>query len=405
MAAVSWVYSAYTSTGKRQTGTMTALSAEEVRQFLRKKNLFPESVSCIDELHSDSTPATSRVYLPFDALCRLTTGLSALLESGSDFKSCLVALQQISNDAKTRRVLHTLSELISSGKKVSESLAYFPEVFSESYIAVVRISEINGSFQEAFSSLAESLTTQQEVRRRLRNAMIYPLVMCSVASLVVLFLLAYVLPDLTRMLLDLHQELPITTKLLLAGGQFFQEYQQVLLAVFLLLLLGVYQITRSSKLKQSLEPVLFYIPVIRSFYQTYILYDFAQKMKILLAGRLTFSSALEIMQTASISSVFRQSLVEIVLKLREGQRVAECFQSAPLLNAEFQHFIQVGASSGKFQVAFESLAKLYLKKVDTSIQTTLSLLEPLLILFMGGVIGFIVISVLLPIFQTSQISL
>jgi len=325
--------------------------------------------------------------------------LATLTKSGVPILRALLIISQQSDSAGLRTILAKVSADVREGKSFSESLAAWPRVFSSFYIAMVRSGEDSGALQEVLFRIARYRRKQEEMLARFRAALAYPLLMAVVGTGTVVFMFTYVLPKLIAVFDQIGQELPWATQVVLGISDFLQVnglYLLIGVSVFIILALRA-GATRAGRVffgSLSLR-----IPVVKTFILYNDLGRFCRTLEILIRSGIPILRALSVSVPVVTNEVLRKELGRCARDLEQGMSFGVSLQSVRRLPPFLVSLVSVGEESGKLDDALLEVADTYEAECDETMRILASLLEPAMILVMGLIVGFIVVAMLLPIFQ------
>jgi len=316
---------------------------------------------------------------------------------------CLGTLIEQMEHAPLKRVLSHVRQQVREGRSLADALQAHPRVFSSIYINMVRAGEESGTVETVLARLADYSEVQARLLRTVQSALTYPLLMVLVASAILVFLLAYVVPQVTRIFSETGQKLPLVTRLLIGLSSFLADYWWMLLVISAVGMLGGARLLRTSKGREWYDWLLLRLPWIGRLLQRLSVARVARTLSTLLASGVPLLSALDIVTHLVSNSLLRRALEEARASVQEGESLAAPLKRSGLFPALLIQMITVGERSGELEGLLTRAAEAYDEEVATSLARLTSLLEPLTILVMGGVVLFIVLAILLPIFELNQL--
>jgi len=383
-------YKAYTSNGKTIKGTITADTQDAALLRLKEKGFYPVNI--------EQAQARSLRFGYFwrkqkERLADFSTQLAVLIGSGVPLREALGSLSE-EYYGNWKAVISGLKEAVQEGSSLSRAMSKYPEIFPDFYRAMIEASESSGTLPEALNSLAEFLELQRRINAKVTASMLYPAFMIVVAVFVLSFVFSFVIPKMTKIFEASTASLPWVTVILIKLSRFMQNYWMlVLVAVGG----GIYSMYRFHKAKpEILHRILLKVPVLRSLYYS----RFTGTFGFLLKGGVPIVKALELAAKACGNVILLQKLKDTARIVSEGGSVAGAMEGvSPVL----KQLIRTGESSGTLAELMEKASHAYREEFMRSVERALSLLEPVMVLVMGAVVGFIVFAVLLPIFQMNQL--
>ncbi|HEX8947685.1 MAG TPA: type II secretion system F family protein [Dissulfurispiraceae bacterium] len=384
-------YKGYRPDGSRAAGTIEADGLQDAIAAVRKQDIFPKEVG-------EFSPAESKWFLRRNddvLLPYITRQLSTLLSSGVPLIEALKSLSE-ENKGVWKGLLVDIRETVSGGASLSRSLRAYPKIFPEFYVNMVEAGEQSSTLEKVLERLADFLEKQTAIRARIRVAMIYPVFMICVGFVVMSFLFTFVIPKIVRIFESSKAALPFATRVLIAISNLFVHYWWLLAGLSLALVYAL------RKLKESrsgmLDGWLLRMPggVIQSLYFS----RFARTLGFLLGGGLPMLKSLELSAKAVGNGVLENHIRDAGKRVAEGARLAASLEGFPPVLLQL---ISTGEKGGRLVEILNKAADSYEEEFGRKVQKALSLLEPSMILLMGLVVGFIVLAVLLPMFQLNQL--
>jgi len=325
--------------------------------------------------------------------------LASLLKSGVPILSALAILREQSENPPLKYILTEVYNAIKEGESFSEALKKYPKVFSPLYLALVKTGEDSGDLPNALLRIAEYRQKEEEFLSKFRTALIYPLFMVLVGIGTVIFMLVFVLPKISQIFLNLGQELPLPTRIVLKLSLFFKEKIVWLVFILLLIIFIILRYLKTEKGRKNFDHFKLRVFLLGSFILKTELARFSRTLSLLLKNGLSVIKAIElsipVLGNEILSNCFSNSLVQ----LKQGGSFGRSLKESKIIPLFMSNLISVGEESGKLSEAMEEIAFSYEKDTEDTIKVFTTLLEPILILVIGGIIGFMVIAMLLPIFE------
>ncbi len=396
-------YEALSPTGRLTRGTQEADSAAAAREALRDRKLYPTRV---EEERSDPAGA-GRGGLHFGrrvqlgALVNATTQLGVLLRSGMPLTRCLEALGEQSEDRRLRKVLAQVRDQVSQGSSLSDALAMHPD-FDGLYVNLVRAGESTGNLERSLEGLGKMLTTRQRLRRRIWGALAYPILMSLVGGGLLVVMLTFVLPQVVQLFDDTDQILPWPTRLLLGTADLLRNHWLGIALLAGFLVAGGILALRNEGVRLRVDGWKLRLPLFGGLLKKAATARIAGALGVLLRGGVPLLEALRASSGVAGNKVLEALLKESAERVRVGSPLAEPLSSGGLLPPVAIHMVRVGEESGSLDEMLLYVAELFEEEVETTVSALSSLLEPLMILVMGAIVGFMVLAILLPILSLNQ---
>jgi general secretion pathway protein F len=268
---------------------------------------------------------------------------------------------------------------------------------------MIRAGEASGALDRVLLKIADHAESAARLQSQFRAALTYPLVMALVGSGVVIFLLTYVVPKITRVFIEAHQALPLPTRVLMATGAFLADYGMFLLLVATVAALGLRNYAKTENGSRRLERIAFSIPWLGAVLRNVAMGRFTHTMATMTSGGLPFLDALEISRSVTGSNLVADTLEKARVAISEGGSLSANLQQSDLFNPMVVDMIAVGERSGELETMFAKSADALDEEVKNNVETMASLLEPMMILVMAGVVLLVILAVLLPVFEMNEL--
>ena len=396
-------YQAYNVDGRLHKGVLEADSARQARSLLREQGLTPHKVEVIAANDPAAGARLRPVALSSTELTQLTRGLASLLEAGLTVEQSFNALIEQAESERMRQVLAALRGEVIAGNTVARALAAFPNVFSELYRTLVASGESSGQLPRVLSKLSDYLEERQALRARLALALIYPAIVMGVALVVVGALLIYVLPQVVQVFQHAHQQLPLLTRGLIWLSGFLQATWIAWVAAAAVAIVGLRVALGRPKARAALHTWLWRAPAIGRVLRHLDASRLAATLSILVGSRVPILQALDAGTGVMTLVPMRNALTQAARGVREGMPLARALGATAAFPPVMVHLIASGEASGRLDEALERAARQQQNDIAIRLAAFAALFEPLMILFMGGVVLAIVLAILLPIFQLNQL--
>ncbi len=396
-------YDALNSAGKSIRGIIDAESARAARVKLRGQGIYPTEIREEGESGPAGTPVISLFSrIKAKDLALLSRQLATLMEAGIPLVHSLSALIGQLAHPLLKKTMTQIRESVREGRSLTDALALYPKIFSPLFIGMVRAGEASGTLTATLSRWADFSESQVALRQRIRAALIYPVFMFIVGVGVLFFLMAFVVPTVTKIFSDLGQALPLPTVMLIAVSDFMSRYWWAIVGALVALGLWVRRLLRQEAGALFWDRLKMRLPLAGELHRKLALSRWSRTMGTLLGGGLPLLSALEISQGVVANRLLSQSLAEAREGIREGQEMALALKRSGLFPPMILEMVGVGEKSGELGRMLDKVSGTLEGEVESDIRTLVSLLEPVMILAMGVGVGFIALSILLPILEMSQ---
>jgi general secretion pathway protein F len=399
-------YRALNAAGRTIKGIVDADSSRAARLKLRRNGIY------LVELHEEAEAHSEKRDLDVFRLLRriklqetavMVRQLSTLLSAGLPLvESFTAVIEQVPNPS-LKKIATQVRERVNEGSSLADAFAQHPRVFSALFVNMTRAGERSGTLEIVLERLADFTEKQVAFRHKIAAAMVYPILMTFVGIGVLGFLLGYVIPTVTQIFEDLKQTLPLPTLLLMTASDALRRFWWVGLVGVALILLAVDRYGRTEAGRLVLDRFKLKAPIFGQLTLKIAIARFSRTLAILLNSGVPVLTSLDIVKNVVNNQVLQHVIAEARDNIREGQDIAPPLRRSQLFPPLVIHMIAVGEKSGKLEDMLLRVADTFEAEVETSVQGLTALIEPLMILVMGSVVGFIALSILLPIFQINQI--
>lgn len=396
-------YSAKTNAGEAKSGTIEAASAELAISALQARGF----IITFLEPEQASTPWYQRALGRFERvktreIVILSRQLATLFEAKVPIVEALkVLVAETSNPAARRHLSELLSD-IQGGFSVSAAMARHPALFSTFYVNMVKSGEESGKLEEIFSYLADYLERSYELESKAKSALIYPAFVFTAFIVVFVLMLVVVIPRLSSILLEAGAEIPIYTRAVIGLSSFLRQFGVFLLILLLGGVIVLWRYVQTSSGRTALSRFLIELPVFGELYRKFFLARLADNLETLLSGGVTVLRSLEITADVIGNEVYAQIVRQVREQVRGGSPLSAAFARYQDIPSLMTQMMRVGEETGKLEFVLKTMSRFYRREVDNALSSMVSLIEPLLIIVLGLGIGFLVASVLLPIYNLSS---
>jgi len=397
-------YLALDGTGREVKGVVEGDTDRQARQSLRERGLTPLEVALIED-----QPARSRHRIGWrrglsrSDLTLLTRQFATLARAGLPIEECLGVLIDQSESSSARNVLASVRGRVLEGQSLARSLASVPRAFPEIYRAMVDAGEQSGRLAEVLERLADYTEQRDALRQKISLAFVYPAIVTVVALGVVGMLLVYVVPQVTRVFVNLGQALPWPTRLLIAMSEFVKAGGILWPAILVALVIAIPLALRNPAVRRMWHKRLLGLPLVGRLVRGVNAARFADTLGILTASGVPLLAALTSAVTVMGNVPMRDAVEDAVRRVREGGALAHALGRAKIFPPLVVHLIASGEASGKLDVMLARAAEAQSREMENWVRWMTALLEPVLILAMGMVVLFVVVAILLPIFEMNQL--
>jgi general secretion pathway protein F len=399
----SFRYSAYGRNGSEVAGVIDAGSARDARERLKKDGLLPRTIVPAGEAVAGGVLKSMRTRVSLPELALMTRRLATLIGSAVPVFESVATLYAQEKPGELKNILSRLREKLAEGSGLAGAMASEPRVFSSSYVSMVAAGEASGALEIILERLAGFLEDQDAIRSKVVTALAYPILMVMVGSGVMMFLLGFVVPKIVTIFEQSKAALPLITVVLIKTSHFVQKGWWALLLGAGAVVAAYRRLARREEFRRRQDRLLLRLPLAGTLWQQLILSRFAKVLGLLLASGVPVIKAMDITSAAVVNREYRACLTRVRGELIEGASLSASLGKSPLFPPLLVHMIAVGEKSGELEKMLTRTGDAFEREFEASITRLMALLEPLLVLGMGVCVGFVVVAVLLPIFQLNQL--
>ena len=401
-------YVALDEKGRQRKGFVDAPGIAAARQKLREENVYPVEINQASDRKEPSLAGVFKMNIwervSANDVAIFTRQLSTLLGAGMPLVPSLSILMKQANNPLLKKSLAQIREQVNEGKSLTESMSGFPKIFPPFYLNMVRAGEASGTINLVLERLADFSENQQALMNKVRSALAYPVIMFFMGSAVIFLLMAFVVPKITGIFADMHQTLPLITIILITISNFLKSFWWLIL---ILLAAGVaafkYMTTGTEAGKRQWDNAKLKIPVWGQVNRKIAIARFSRTLATLLQSGVPLLSAMEIVRNVVNNIIIGEAINKASKDLEEGKGLSGPLTQSGIFPPLVTEMIAVGEQSGTLERMLNRIATAYETEAQTDILVMTSLLEPIMILVMGLIVGFIVFSILLPIFGMNQL--
>ena len=391
-------YTIRDANGQTRSGKVEAPNAEELRKRLQAEGL--QVLEVTEDRKAPRVPAGGYGRVKLTDLAIFARQFSTMLDAGVSLIRCLDVLQAQTNNARLRKILMDLSARVESGESLSRSMARHPKAFSQLIIGLIRAGEVGGVLEESLQRIAAFLEKDVQLRRKIRTALTYPVIVLLVAIGIVIFLVSWLVPQFAQLFKELGiEELPAPTQFLVdLSALFTQRWYVVIIAVVAILI--AYKLFVSTRVgRRVADRVKLRIPVFGPLHHKIVMARFSRTMGTLLASGVPILQAMETVAGVVGNSVVSDAVIESRARIREGEKIADPLQRSKMFPPMVVHMVSVGEESGSLDHMLNKIADFYENEVEMTIASLTAAIEPVMIVLLGFIVGFIVISMFLPMIE------
>ena len=393
-------FQARTITGEIKSGIVEASTREAALSALKEKEFY------VTALQEHAPPIYAIKLNIFERVSKkdiaiFSRQLAIMFKSRIPLVETLRTLSQQMNNAFFQENILKIAEDVEGGTSLSKALAVHPKIFSSFYVSMVSSGEASGKLTDVFLYLADYLEKEHHLKSKLIGAFIYPSFILAVFIGVVALIVGYVIPQLSTILKETGQELPLITRIVISVSDFTRTKGWVLVIVFAILALIIYQILKMPKGKSFFDKNILRVPFVGDFMRKFYITRVALNLSTLISGGLPITQALQITSEVVGNDKYRDIMLEAKEDVRKGDPVSSILKRYPqFISPLFYQMVVVGEKTGTIDTSLINVVSFYQGEVNRALDDFIKLLEPILIVVLGLVVGGLMASVLLPIYTT-----
>jgi general secretion pathway protein F len=404
-------YKALNTNGKKSSGIIDAESSSAAKLKLRQTGLFPTMLRRIESDSKDRWGKKFSFFKGFSLFSRISSAelsmivrqISTLLSSGFPLVKTISTLIPQTKSTQMAKVLSHVKDAIEEGSSFAGALSLYPTVFSPIFINMVEAGESSGTLEIVLERLADYTEKREDSKKKIQASLAYPVLMSLIGVSVLIILLTYVVPGIITIFSDMNQTLPMPTLVLISVSSFFKSYWWIIVSSPFLFLFLLFLIRKSDKGAWALDTVIISLPVAGSVFKKNIAARFTRTLGSLLENGVPMLPALNITRNIAGNLVVAKLISKAYDAVEQGGELADVLSENPVFPSLASQMIKIGETSGELEKMLEKTADLFEKEVESTITALTSLIEPLIILAMGIVVGCIILAITLPIFEINQL--
>ncbi|MGE5842094.1 MAG: type II secretion system F family protein [Deltaproteobacteria bacterium] len=399
-----YLYKATTLSGQTVEGAMDGKDEEAIIQSLHRLGYIPIRITSHQEKGTGfRLPSFLRQRVGVKSLLTFTQELSTLVSAGLPLDRSLDILGSLTENEALRETVKDVLKRVEGGNSLAEALSNHPRVFPKLYINMVKAGESGGFLDTILSRLAQYLQSSKEIRDHLISVMIYPLILVLVTGISIIVLVTFVIPRFATIFGDMKQTIPLPTQIVLTFSQLVKDYWWAGVGAVLLIYFGLKAYTKDEERKWKWDRSKLGWMVVGDLIKKVEVARFARTLGTLLQSGVSILPAFNLVKEISQNLAISRSITHVHDRLREGKGISRSMEETGVFPPLAIHMISVGEETGTIDAMLLKVAEAYDESVRTAVKRFVSLLEPLIILVMGGVILFIVISILWAILSMNEL--
>jgi type IV pilus assembly protein PilC len=398
-----FAYSAISIDGVESVGEIHAPDLEAAREQLRIRGLVAHMLHELPASGEDGFRTTFKKIKP-RSMQIFSRQFATMIEAGLNIVAALVILEEQTDDPYLAEVIAELRADVEGGLLLSQAMARHPKVFNVLYVSMVQAGEASGMLDNVLDRVAEQIEKETKLKRRVKGAMVYPTVVFTFATLVLVAMLMFIVPIFARIFTTLHGQLPLLTRIVLKASDLLRERWYIIFPLLAALIWGALRYKRTEAGRQAWDRFKLRVPLkIGEVVLKVTMARLLRTLATLVAAGVDIIKALDIAGSTAGNWVVERALHEARIKVQEGVPIAEPLTADPIFPPMVSQMIRIGEETGELEQMLSKIADFYEDEVDSAIQSLTSIIEPIMMIGVGFMVGIIIISMYLPMFKLMQL--
>ncbi len=397
-------WSGKTTKGTIQKGELTANTREEVIAYLRKQNIIPTIITQKQKAKSAFSLPGFGARVNDKDIVVFTRQFATMIDAGLPLVQALEILEKQTENKKLASVIGDVKADVEGGSTYADALKKHPRVFSDLYANMVAAGESGGILDTILNRLAGYIEKSMKLKRQVKGAMIYPAAIVIVAIIVIWIILAKVIPTFAKMFSTLGGVLPVPTRIVIGASNFLSGIGGlIVIACIIGSIIGIIMAKRTYKGRKIIDTILLRLPILGILLRKVAVSKFTRTLGTLIGSGVPILEGLDITAKTAGNVVVQEEVLKVRKEVAEGKTIAEPLSKSKVFPPMVTQMIAVGESTGAIDTMLSKIADFYDDEVDAAVTNLTAMLEPVIIVFLGGVIGFIVIAMYMPIFKLIEL--
>lgn len=393
----TYVWSGRTRDGKRQTGELIAKSKDEVISILRKQNILVTSVT--------SGAKKLSIKLPFKLgikdkdIVVFTRQFATMIDAGLPLIQCLDILAKQTDNKTFANAINEIRQDVEAGSTYADALKKHPKIFNDLYVNMVAAGELGGILDTILNRLSKYIEKSMKLKRQIRSALVYPSTIVAVAIVVIVVLLVWVIPIFSKMFDDFGGTLPVPTRMIIGASNFMRSNIIFIIGFSVAIGFGFSRYYKTLNGRRTIDRIILHLPVFGMLMRKVSVSKFTRTLGTLISSGVPILDGLDIVAKTAGNKVVEEALYATRQSISEGKTLAEPLEKTQVFPPMVVQMIAVGETTGALDAMLTKIADFYDEEVDSTVGNLTALLEPMLMVFLGVIIGTIVVAMYLPIFK------
>ncbi len=399
-------YKAITPEGKVVEGEIERESESEVLRFLKNQGLTPVSIKkrevIVEKILGTSLKGFFKKGIKLEDQLFLVRYLGLMLKGGVDLLEALSVLEKDFQNPAVRRFLVFSKENLKKGRAFYESFSAFPHDFSPTFVALIKAGELSGKLDEVCKILAQNIEREIEVKRKLKSALTYPIMLVILATIVLTIVITFSIPKIAMIFEEINREPPLFTKIILSLSFFLRKYGIFLLLLILALLISLYLFyQRTLTGKRFFQNLIVRLPIVKKVVEKLDVQKFTQNFSAMVEAGVPILQAIEVCRDTLNTPKMKLALDRIAERIKKGATIGEAFlEEKKAFPLALVSLISISEKAGRLSFTLRELSDFFAGEIDATVKSLTSLIEPIILVMIGIIVGFIALGVIVPLYQT-----
>jgi type IV pilus assembly protein PilC len=382
-------------------GELEGPNETAVRAYLRQQQIIPTKIV--------KKATEIKITLPFmkgkvkkKSLAIFTRQLATMIDAGLPLVQSLEILSQQEEDETFQEIISTIKNEVEGGATLAAALQKHPKVFDDMYVNLVVAAEEAGTLDVILSRLATHIEKMEELKKKIKSALVYPVMIVTVAVGVTIILMVFVVPVFEKLFAGIGSTLPMPTRVVIAVSNIFKSYLPIVIAIVIILVIVLQRYYKTENGKRRIDDLMLKLPIFGELLRKVAIARFARTLGTLVSSGVPILESLNIVAGAAGNKVVEEAILRGRISISEGQSISEPLSQSGVFPMMVTQMISVGETTGSLELMLNKVADFYESEVDTAVATLSSMLEPVLMIFLGVIVGGLVIAMYLPIFKMAS---
>src|SRR5690242_2648274 len=398
-----FAYTAISIEGLETVGEVHAPDLESAREQLRIRGLLAQTLRELPASGTDGLSTTFKKIKP-RSMQVFSRQFATMVEAGLNIVASLVILEQQTDDPYLAEIIAELRADVEGGLLLSQAMARHPKVFNDLYVSMVQAGEASGMLDNVLDRVADQIEKETKLKRRVKGAMIYPTVVFTFATLVLVAMLMFIVPIFAKIFTELHGQLPFLTRVVVNASDLLRARWYIIFPLVICMVWGTLRYKKSESGRRKWDQIKLRIPLkIGEVVLKITMARLLRTLATLVAAGVDIIKALEISGSTAGNWLVEKALTEARIKVQEGVPIAEPLTNDPLFPPMVSQMVKIGEETGELEKMLSKIADFYEDEVDSAIQSLTSIIEPIMMIGVGMMVGVIIIAMYLPMFKMMQL--